>query len=1282
MQNIFVIIFSLFQRKKWTFYFSLISLILFTAFGVSKLKFEENINSIIPKGSSLSEITDLLNNTKFADQLIFTVELSDTSFTDPDQLQKYASSIVDKLKTDSLVKKIRFQISEDNFLRLYDFFYNHIYLYLSDNDYLEIEKKLTSTGIDETLKSSYKSLLSPAGIATKKFILKDPLNLTPIALKKLQNFQIDENFIVENGYIFTKDKKNILFFLEPRHSSNKTQINKKLIENIDDVLQIYKTWHIPIKVNYYGGTAVAVANANQIKEDILLTVTLASVLLFLLFYGVFRKAKVIALLFLPIILGTGFSIALLSLIENQLSSIALSIGAVLIGISIDYSLHLFTHYKSTGSVKTTLKEITLPVLMSGATTISAFLCLFILNSEALNQLGLFVAITIFMVMIIVLTLIPYLLSKIKNVKSENGRPLFNKIISYDLHKNKLAVIIVLLFSVLFYFTSDKLTFNTNISSLNFMPKHLAKAEEKVKEISSEAYSSVYAITTGSSLEEAIEKAEANTHYFEEWKKDGYFSSISSATDLILSSKKQKSKIDQWKKFWNTKNRENIKQLFIEIGKKYNFKPKAFKSFYNSISQEPEIVPVQGFSNIIETFLQNYLIEKDNSYSVISILKVDQQKREELFNKVGENQDILLIDKGRVFSNFIDELKTDFNKLITLSLIIIFCILLFFLGRIELVIITYIPILLSWLWTIGLMGLFKIEFNIFNIIISSFILGLGVDYCIFLTRGLLIDFKYGNKPIKAFRLSILLSALTTVAALGVLILAKHPVLKSIAAVSIFGIISVVLIANTILPLLFAILTRLNKKYRKYPITLKNMFVSLVNLTFFLVSSILLTLLIPILYTLPIPRKTVKFVFHYSLFTACNFVVKMNVSFKLKYINKDKLDFSKPSVLISNHQSHIDLALILMLHPKIIVLTNKRVWNNPFYGLIIKFADYYPVYRGLESGTKKIAKKVKQGYSVLIFPEGTRTKDGRINRFHQGALKLADELNLEIQPIMIHGAHEFFPKYDYFMRLGHVTLKFFDRIKVAPIDIESGITYRKQTKELTTFYRTEFEKLKVKCETPSFHYNSLYYKYIYKGPILEWYFKIKVLLEKKYILFNSLIPTDAKVVDIGCGYGFLAGMLNLISKKRKIVGYDYDEEKIAVASQIASLGEGLEFKIKDITKEEIEESDVYILNNVLHNMPEEEQIEVLKKCFNKLKLNGKIIIRDTNEDMKFRTKGTKLIELISMRLLRFNKITHNNNCIISSQKIINLVKSYSFDFEIPDNSKYSSNIIYLIEKKLNV
>ena len=118
-------------------------------------------------------------------------------------------------------------------------------------------------------------------------------------------------------------------------------------------------------------------------------------------------------------------------------------------------------------------------------------------------------------------------------------------------------------------------------------------------------------------------------------------------------------------------------------------------------------------------------------------------------------------------------------------------------------------MLTWLLTIGIMGLFHIEFNIFNIIISTFIFGLGIDYSIFITNGLLHEYKTGEKALQTYKTSIILSVVTTVLGVGVLIFAKHPALYTISLVSLIGILSAVIISFTLQPLVFKLFIPLSK-----------------------------------------------------------------------------------------------------------------------------------------------------------------------------------------------------------------------------------------------------------------------------------------------------------------------------------------------------------------------------------------------------------------------------------------------------------------------------------------
>ncbi|MFO8067813.1 MAG: MMPL family transporter [Bacteroidales bacterium] len=1280
MNNIFVNIHHVIS--KWKVFSSIlfIAILLVAAFFVYKLELEEDVSAIIPRDERITKINDVISQSEFADRLIFMFSFYDNEKTEPDTLIKAADYLSNELIKDSThIKSIRASIENESYFHIYDFIYNNLPLFLSDDDYDEISKRIKPGEINKTLQSNFKTLISPVGFATKDFVKKDPLHLTPIALKKLENFQLDENFHIYNSSIFTKDNKNLLVFLDPAYPSSNTKENKHLINFIDKTLESFNKKHPAIHVQYYGGTAVAVANASRIKNDIILTVSIALIILAFFFLFIFRKIRYIILLFTPILFGAIISVAILVIIEGTISAMALGVGAVLIGISLDYSLHAFTHFRSSNSVKHTLKNISKPVMLSSISTALAFLCLFIIKSQALNQLGLFAAIAIIVTALIVLIVLPFFLKSPNNKKSTNyNYTFFDKISQYKFNKNKYLIIAIIVLSGLFIYTSGMLSFNSDLTSLNYQPDKLEKAEKKLKDISSEALSAVYLVTQDTSLNKALLKTEKNLNILNELKKEEVISDISTAADLIFSKEAQKQKIKKWNSFWDKETKKELQENLLQSGKEYRFNINAFSSFFNLLDKEFEALPTDSFRVLKKNFLENYISENEDINSVITIVKVSRDNKEQLFDNFKHDEETIVFDNQYFINQFLEVLKEDFRWLVTLSMILIFSILLLAYGRIEIAIIAFLPILISWIWTIGLMGLLGLEFNIFNIIITTFVFGLGIDYSIFIMSGLINNHKYGNVPLAPFKLSVLLSAITTITSFGVLIFAQHPVLKSIAFVSILGITSVVIITYTLLPLFFSYIVNNKKQPRIEPVTLYNLTVSLNALIVYLLGVLLMALFFPVILLLPIKKRHKKVIVHNIIKGFSKFITSVNHGVRTKYIDKYKLDFSKPSVIISNHQSFLDLMFLLGLNPKIIAFTNSWVYNSPFFGYFIRFADFYPAFKGLDHDFEALKNKIKQGYSVLIFPEGTRTEDGEIKRFHQGALYVADKLNIDIQPVMIHGLYHVMPKIEFFLKAGRVHIKVLDKIKVRSVSTEKGETYKEQAKELKSLYRKEYDNFREKIETPKYFARRLIAQYIYKGPILEWYVRTKLKAEKYYTFYNNIIPKKATITDIGCGYGYLAYMLHCTSDDRIITGLDYDEEKIAIANNISAKTNNLKFQLKDITEGGIPPSDVYILNDVLHYLPHELRLKLLLECSKMINNKGMIIIRDADTDIKNRTFFTKFTEVQSTQIVRFNKKKYKLS-FFPSKEIENFALNNGFTFERFDNSKLTSNITYILRKE---
>jgi len=770
-------------------------------FLASRITLEEDVTSLIPSGDRQDVLKKVLAHTQFSDKIIVAIS-SRSAEPNPDELTQYARQFIDSVNTrlPEYVKDIQGKVPEEGIREIYDFVYYNLPLFLNEDDYKAIEARLKQDSIQTRLEENYKNLISPTGLVTKEFLFKDPLSITYLGLKKLEELQVGDDFELYNNFLITKDQKHLLLFLSPTLPSSETDKNSLFLEKLERIQSGLNLEFKEVKGEFFGGVLYSVANANQIKRDIKLTIGIAMGILLILLIFYYRKIYVPLLLFVPSIIGAITAIAFLYLLKGSISAISIGIGAILLGISIDYALHILTHYRNNRDLSQLYKDVTRPVLMSSATTAIAFLCLIFVHSEALNDLGIFAAVSVMVSSIFALILIP-LFYKARKLDIDYKSTFLDKISAIDFHKKKpLIIFMILLFlGGLFFFT--KVEFNNDLSAINYEPKEIKQAEENITLIAGRAAKSIYLVSYGKSTDQALDHNNILYNKLNTLKKEGEITNFSSIGGVVLSTSTQLGKIEQWQSFWTRDKKMELQQRLIRESAEFGFKPESFENFYQLLSKDFSPIDLEDYRHTTNLYLDDFISSGTDFATVTTSIDIEKENEKSVLQQFQGDEHLVVVDRKQMNQSFLGNLKNDFNKLIAYSITAVFLVLLISYRSLELSILTLLPIGITWVIALGLMAVLNIEFNILNIIISTFIFGLGLDYSIFMTNAFLKEYEFGTKVLKTYRTSILLSVLTTLLGIGALFFAKHPALRSISLVSIIGVISAVLAAFILQGFLF-------------------------------------------------------------------------------------------------------------------------------------------------------------------------------------------------------------------------------------------------------------------------------------------------------------------------------------------------------------------------------------------------------------------------------------------------------------------------------------------------
>ncbi|MCQ2976214.1 MAG: 1-acyl-sn-glycerol-3-phosphate acyltransferase [Bacteroidales bacterium] len=1118
-----------------------------------QLEFREDISDFLPQKSNYSKVSRFVETASGNSRIFIYFHQKDSIYN-----QKRIGMCMEKFvniaklnDTQHYFDKLVAKVDENQINKMSSFVQNNIALFIDSTDYQRaIDSCLTENHINSAFKTDKTILTAPVPGYIKNVVSTDPLGMFIHVLNDLKNFKPSNNYDVVDGQIFENDKKRGIIFYDSPTGMSESNTNAKIINILNNVSKELNTEFNDIEISLFGPPVIAVCNASQIKKDTILTSVFSIILILLILWFSIKNIQNLMIMGLTLLFGFGVALACAWLFFGEISLIALGISAVFTGIAVNYPLHFITHLYHAENMRENIKEIVSPLVIGNITTVSAFLALMFADSTALKDLGFVGGVLLASSILFTLIFVPHLAKKV-NITENNSR-FFKFNISFDFLQKKIVIIPILIITPILVYLGMKTEFDGNMSQLNYMTPELKKeANHTFGLLNADSAISVFIASTGKTIEQALENYEITKPITNNLLKQEKVLKISGIGNFIPSQKLQNEKINLWNNFIN-QNRDTILNIIENKSTEYKISKNNFKKFEKLLNDTLKTQEYSYFNEITNSGAGGYIVKDTTGWAVVTILRVKPENSEYVVNSLNNlNEDITVYDERIVSESLTNSLSDNFNYVLFTAGFIVFFFLTISFGSVELSLISFIPLTISWFWILGIMYLCDINFNIVNIILATFIFGQGDDYTVFITEGLIYEHSRGKKVLNSFKNSIALSSIIMFIGIGSLIFAQHPAMKSLGIVVIIGMFSVVAASYIFPPLLYNFLIKKDGKNRQVPLTIKALLTTLIYFIAFVIKCLLLSIVAFVVKHIGKNSIKSKIYFHSYLQKSAEFV-KYIPRVKFKTENPNKETFEKPCVIICNHQSFLDPLCLMRLGKKIVFLTNERQQKNVFYGKVMKVADFYSVSDGYDCLTEKLTPLVKNGFSIAVFPEGTRSTDNQIHRFHQGAFYIAKHFKLDIVPVMIHGAGFVFAKNNLIMRPGNIQVTIGNRISQNS-DLHAT-TILETSRNFRHYFIDKYNEISKCIENAEYYKNLVKANFLYKGS--DIIYSINKDLNKNIEFIDKY--TDTKPITINnCGYGASALLFAYVHKDIKVYATDPDEDKILVANNCENIPGNIEF-----------------------------------------------------------------------------------------------------------------------------
>ena len=804
MHKIFVPIYRYFDKHKTLMYLIMaLSALVFLIFGL-QLKYEEDISRLLPSSSVESQLA--FSSIELKDKVYIQVTSADEKLS-PEMLCERTDEFVDMLfekdSTSHFISNVLYKMEPELALNALDFVLEHIPSFIDTSAYHDFDKAMEPEAVEKQMWVNYEQMMEDETGDITQAIAYDPLNLRGAVLGDAIEGAVG-NFNLIDGHLFCPDSTVALAYLAPAFRSLDSKSSTEFSRMLKKAQKEFEATHPDVKVYAHGDVIGSVSNAGRIKSDLVVTVGISIVLILILIGLCFRSFPFIWKLLLPIFYGTAFSLACIYWIKGGMSLMALGLGAIVLGVAISYCLHVLIHHFFVGDPEKLLLDESTPVFLGCITTVGAFCSLLFTDSDLLRDFGLFASFALLGSTLFALIFLPHFLPKRHaNADSKTFRRI-SRLNNLPFDKKPWFLAMIVVFVIVGIIFSPKVKFDSDLRNLDYNSPDEVAAENLFNEKNNDGFYHLYFATVSTDIDEALEADKSLMPILDSLKQKGFVHNYADVIPkLFITQKDQELRIAKWNAYWTEERKSEAIRMIDKGAHDFGLDPMMFYDFKELLNADYEpasliesgVVPANLLGNFIEC-------NADNQYMVFTDVAMRFDEKDIVTDALVANPKTFVLEPFYYCKSMVEVINDDFNIAVWISSLFVLLILLVSFRNLITALLSFIPMVLSWFMVQGYMALIGLEFNLINIIISTFIFGVGVDYSIFITEGLLTQARTGSSDVLTWhKVAIFFSAAILVIVVTSLLFAVHPAIRSIGLSTLIGMASTIMISYALQPFAF-------------------------------------------------------------------------------------------------------------------------------------------------------------------------------------------------------------------------------------------------------------------------------------------------------------------------------------------------------------------------------------------------------------------------------------------------------------------------------------------------